>query len=207
MRHLRKKKRQRLKKHPSSCVFFLFVCFTEWLKKHSRSHTRTPSQRLRQESSSLVSLSPSVTPASSLPAHLLQLPPPSLSPSTPVCSLHQTKCKHPLYLPAQLTIFRHFPEPLTPFVKTNVSRGSSELSVSTQKHFRWFAVLEKDKSIGESRIHLKHQMPWLMNNANEAFSAGSLFKALTAAYSHSFLFIPIFLHRSMFALLWVLRGV
>lgn len=66
-------------------------------------------------------------------------------------------------------------------------------------------MLEQDKSIGESLIRLKHQMPWLMNNANEAFSTGSLFKALTAAYSRSFFFIPIFLSRSVFALLWVLR--
>lgn len=35
-------------------------------------------------------------------------------------------------------------------------------------------------------------MVWLMNNGNEAFSLDSLFKAITAAYSHSFFFIPSF---------------
>lgn len=190
-RHLRKKKRQRLKKHPSSCVFF-FVCFTEWLKKHSRSHTRTPSQRLRQESSSLFSLSPSVTPASSLPAHLLQLPPPfPLSLYSRLLSPSDKMQTSPLP-PSSAHYFQTFSRAAHTFCE-----NKCQLRVLRAG----FAMLEKDKSIGESLIHLKHQMPRLMNNANEAFS----FKALTAAYSRSFFFIPILLYRSVFALLWVLR--
>ena len=60
-------------------------------------------------------LSLSVTLASSLPAHLLQPPPPSFSPSLPcllvVC---QTKCTHPLYLPAHYFLTFPPPHPLTP---------------------------------------------------------------------------------------------
>lgn len=185
-------------------MFFLFVSQNGLRSTHDHTLEHRVNGSGKRAARYSPSLHPWHPPLLFPPTYSSSLPP-SLSPSTPACSLHQTKCKHPLYLPALLTIFRHFPEPLTPSVETNVSCGSSELSVSTQKHFRWFAVLEQDKSIGESLIPLKHQMPWLMNNANEAFSTGSLFKALTAAYSRSFFFIPIFLSRSVFALLWVLR--
>lgn len=199
---LEEKEKQRLKKQRSSYgVFFLFVCFTEWLEKHSRSHTRTPSQRLRQESSSLFSLSPSVTPASSLPAHLLQLPPPS-PPSLYSRSLSPSdKMQTSPLPPSSAHYFQTFSTAAHTFCQ-----NQCQLQVPRAERFHTKAFqVEKDKSTGQSLIHLKHHMPWLMNNANEAFSAGFLFKALTATFTlirlHSYL--SVLLH---VPLLWVPRA-
>lgn len=91
---------------------------TRRLKKHSRSYTWTPSWQLRQASSSLflpslsLSLSLSLTLASSLPAHLLQPPPPAslfFHRSPHLLFLCQTKCTHPLILSAHYFFFLTFP--------------------------------------------------------------------------------------------------
>lgn len=115
-------------------------------------------------------------PPTRAPSPLLSL---SLSPA---CSLCQTKCKHPLLPLGSLFSDIFHSRSLSLCVLGGLSFGKKR-----QKR---------------QRKHTKHQMAWLMNNANEAFSTSSLFKALTATYSHPFFLIPVFPYRSKLPLLW-----
>lgn len=147
-------KKFRLKKQRSLlCVFFFSS-----QNGLSSTHAHTLEHRVNGSGKTAARSSPSLHPWH--PPHLF---PPTYSSSLPPSLslsllLLARSVRQNANIPStsRLTIFRHFPQTLTPFVKKNVSCRSCELSLSTQKqHFRWFVVLEKDKSASESLINIR----------------------------------------------------
>lgn len=161
-------KKFRLKKQRSLlCVFFFSS-----QNGLSSTHAHTLEHRVNGSGKTAARSSPSLHPWH--PPHLFPPTyssslPPSLSLSTLACSLCQTKCKHPLYLSAHY--FQTFSTDAHTFCEKKY-----QLQVLRAQPFHTKAAFQVVCCSGKRQKRQwkpnKHQMVWLMNNANEAFSIG-----------------------------------